>query len=239
MIIKYKSDFIYSYFGVISRYAFLVKTNWYEYIRKILENYWPWLPFLIIGIVNFIKYRHKEQFLKNPLFDINFLTILVYFVSIHIASYKAVQYLVPLYIPFALFSAYGIKIVDKNNILKKIFISIGVVLVVLWIFFPLLPETLDSKEFKELQKMFPDIKNINKEIISLNNGNFWHFSNGLLFYLNKEVTPVDFEDLLNLLNSKDRKIFLLKKTDYSLLPEDIIKRTKIIRETKESILFSN
>ncbi len=181
------------------------------------------------------------NFFKTPLFDISIFIIVLYFIFIHIPKYKAVQYLVPLYIPFSLFAAYGIRTIEKNRsyILSKIFIKVAAIITFLWVLFPIIPETLDSKEFKELKKLFIDIKNINSEIISLNNNNFWHFSNGLLFYLDKGVTAVNYEELLELVYSKDKKYFILKKKDFNSLPKDVINKLKIIKDTEESILFTN
>lgn len=59
--------------------------------------------------------------------------------------------------------------IDKF-ILRKFFLGLSTFLVILWTLFPIIPKTLDSNEYKELQKSFEEIKKINKEIITLSNG---------------------------------------------------------------------
>jgi len=188
MIVNFGERFIHSYFGVIFRYFLKEKKVWYEYIRKILENYWPWLPFLIIGIVDKVK-KFKSE--KQTFGSLMLVYIFVFFTIYQISKYKFPQYIVPLYYPFAIFSAQGLYKVDKVRkfIFSKIFISLGVIYTLLCVIFPILPNTLDSQEYKNLVHIFNKLKNEKEEIVYVlkNDPHLWSYYHGIMFYADKKV----------------------------------------------------
>ncbi|MEM4368120.1 MAG: glycosyltransferase family 39 protein [Candidatus Anstonellales archaeon] len=235
MILRYKKSFIESYLGVLIRYTTSRKADWYEYIKKILENYWPWLPFLVLGITK-LKKINLESFTKLIL-----TSIIVYLLFLHIPRFKAPQYLVVMYVPFALVSSYGLIYIDKNFILRKFFLGLSTFLVILWTLFPIIPKTLDSNEYKELQKSFEEIKKINKEIITLSNGEYWHFNNGLLYYLDKKVIGLKEDEFIDSLLNTNNNYYILKWKDFNYLVNNyaIDNKVIIISTQSESVFFTN
>jgi 4-amino-4-deoxy-L-arabinose transferase-like glycosyltransferase len=245
MILKYENRFVLTYFGVLSR-GIVESTNWYEYFRKILENYWPWLPFLVIGLwketksVLFNKTNLVES--KKTLFILTY--ILVIFLVFQSLKFKAVQYLVPIYVPFAVIVAKTILDIDKNKnfLWSKIFINMGVVMVVLWTLFPILPKTLDSNEFVDTMKLVPEIKKIVPEIYTLNNvEKSQHYFNGLLFYADKKVVRLNENVFIDMICGKNVNYFVLNKNDFRNVVEkkSLKEKVMILFETDESVLFKN
>ncbi|MFN3551304.1 MAG: hypothetical protein ACK4WJ_05815 [Endomicrobiia bacterium] len=197
---------------------------------------------MVVGVITvFKKLKHGMYNTKiKKVWRLFLCTFIVYILVIHIPKWKAVQYLVPLYFVFAIFSAYGIIIIDKNGVLRKFFAYISCGIIVLWLVFPIIPSTLDSNEFKELSKLFEEIKKVENEIITLNNQEFWHFSNGLLFYLDKKVVALEEKDFVNSLTSGPKKHFVLKKEDFNkLVLRYNLQNIRILKENKESVLFVN
>ncbi|MCB4792718.1 MAG: glycosyltransferase family 39 protein [Elusimicrobia bacterium] len=72
--LKYGNEFISQYFNVALMTAFKgypveysgnpSLNPWYAYFQILINNYWPWLPFLVIGLYQFVK-RFKENKSEN------------------------------------------------------------------------------------------------------------------------------------------------------------------------------
>ncbi|MCS7231557.1 MAG: glycosyltransferase family 39 protein [Elusimicrobiota bacterium] len=237
MIFRYGKNFINNYFGILARYSFSREADWYEYIKKIFETYWPWLPFLVIGIV---KLKKLEPDLKKFLF-LFLVSIIIYVGVLHIPKFKAAQYLVVMYIPFAVVSSFGLISVDKSFIIRKILIVLGVILPIIWLSFPVIPNTLDSNEYKELKKSFEAIKKIDKGIFTLSNSEYWHFKNGILFYLDKNIVGLEENELINSMIRNDSKnYYILKWKDFNEFTKKYILSEKlvIISSQTESVFFT-
>lgn len=235
MVVKYGNSFVNNYFGVIINYSISREAHWYEYIKKIIESYWPWLPFLIFGFLNF-KNINKE--IKNFAILI-FVSVFIYLFILHIPKFKAPQYLVVMYLPFSFISCYGLIKLDRNFILRKIFIILGILLPALWLFFPIIPDTLDSNEYKKLSESFNEIKSIGKEIFTLLNQEYWHFKNGLLFYLDKNVVGLKEADFIDSIVNTSSNFYILKWKDFKDLSEkyDFEKKIVIFSSQTESVVF--
>ena len=244
MVVKHGNKFVTEYFSIVSR-GITKSTNWYEYIRKILENYWPWLPFLVLGIYKSIKnMKTLSSDEQNKLMFIFSFTFVPLFI-LHILKFKAVQYLVPVYIPFAIIVGKTISDIDvkKNFLWSKIFVSLGVILTVLWLCFPIIPNTLDSSEFKDTIKLIPYIKNIPQEcnIYIIDDGEKWHYFNGLLFYADKKPVVLSKQEFVKkIFTGHPNEYFVLNKKSLndSLLKSFVIKM-KIVKETKNTLLITS
>jgi len=198
MVLNFGEKFVDPYFGVVLRYFLKEKKIWYEYIRKILENYWPWLPFLIVGIFNKIKNFKAE---KQTFGSLMLIYVIVFFFIYQLAKYKFPQHIVPLYYPFAIFSAQGLVKIDsqKKFIFSKIFVALGILYCVLCIIFPILPNTLDSQEYKNLIPIFNKLKTVKEETVYIleSDTNRWSYFNGIMFYTDKKVKVVPSKDRIN------------------------------------------
>jgi len=253
MINLHKKTFVESYFGVLTRYGFQYSSDWYEYLKKILENYWPWLPFFIVGsyysikkISSDISQGGQSIFFNKKEIIFIFSIIIPYYLLIQLSSFRAPQYLVPLYPFMALLSSEGIFILDKNpkRPITKILIGIGTALALLWLLFPILPRTLDSKEFIHFIKMKDTLKYIEKPIYTPDAPDLWHFRNGGLFYSDKDILlSISTPTVINWLSqpSKPPYYFIIKKRYAPSYFGDRFneKTCYTLAETDESILFSN
>ncbi|MEO0225249.1 MAG: hypothetical protein ABIL76_09200, partial [candidate division WOR-3 bacterium] len=124
---------------------------------------------------------------------------------------------------------------------RKFFLGLSTFLVILWTLFPIIPKTLDSNEYKELQKSFEEIKKINKEIITLSNGEYWHFNNGLLYYLDKKVIGLKEDEFIDSLLNTNNNYYILKWKDFNYLVNNyaIDNKVIIISTQSESVFFTN
>ncbi|MCS7123328.1 MAG: glycosyltransferase family 39 protein, partial [Candidatus Aenigmarchaeota archaeon] len=237
MLVNFGKEFSNAYFNVIIRYFFKEKKLWYEYIRKILENYWPWLPFLIMGIYNEIKnvFFNKQRSELKQFSTLMLIFTIILFLLLNISKYKFPQHLMPLYFPFAIFSAkYLLKLdIVRNYIFTKIFIFMGVLYVVISIFYPILPLTLDSQEYKNTIKMFEYIKSIKDDIYVLEDEYYWHYHNGALVYADKKVIAVP----KNI--SKFEKGYLLLKKKVAGRYENFKEYYKVYETLDDLLLYNN
>ena len=239
MVVKYGNSFITEYISILSE-----STKWYEYIRKILENYWPWLPFLVLGIYKSIKNMRTLPFDEQKKLKFILSYTLVLFFVFHILKRKAVQYLVPVYIPFAIIVGKTISEIDvkKNFLWSKIFVSLGIILTICWLCFPIIPNTLDSNEFKDTIKLVPYIKNLPQQskIYIIDDGEKWHYFNGLLFYADKKAIVLPRQEFVKkiFVGQTDEYFVLNKKSARDILLEiNFINKIKVVKETKNSVLI--
>lgn len=231
MYVKFGDKFVSSYFFVIAKYFFQERRLWYEYIRKLLETYWPWVPFLVMGLYDEIKLIVKSY--KKDFSSLMFFYILVWFLLIQISKYKFPQHMVPLYFPLAIFSAKGLLKIDekKNYLFTRIFIFIGVLYTAISVIFPVLPKTLDLDEYRYTMKVFDSIKSLNQPVYVLKEVEFWHYYDGALFYANKKLLPVSYKDF-----EKSTGYFLIKKDKFSLKN---IKYDTILETERDILIFKH
>ncbi len=78
-------------------------SEWYYYLAKFPSLFWPWLPLFLAGLVFAVR-----DFLKRRSDSLLFLLciLIVPFLLLNISSAKRVVYLLPLYAPCALISAW-------------------------------------------------------------------------------------------------------------------------------------
>jgi 4-amino-4-deoxy-L-arabinose transferase-like glycosyltransferase len=244
MIYRYGNSFIDSYFGSMLHFGFKGINNddshWYAYLKKIVENYWPWLPILIAGC-----YREFKNCINKKITEINVFILLwafVPFIIFQLANVKQSQYIVPIYFPFAIITAWtleGLKI-NINHAVTLWLLCIASLLSIIFILFPIIPDLLDSAEYKETIHLIPVIEDIEKEIIVNRDYGYSHYRNCFLFYGNRDVIGDSLDEITTRLKSEKEYCFVLKRKDFNELNKRIdLSNIKIIQETKHSVLFSN
>lgn len=83
-----------------------------EYLWMLTKSYWPWLPFLAIGLVEVVRGRDRRQ---------NLLTVwaVVMFLMCAAAGSRILRYMLPAYPAFSLFAAIGLaKVVPERFVIK-------------------------------------------------------------------------------------------------------------------------
>lgn len=245
-IITYGREFINSYFGIIVQFGITGKgvhvEPWYEHIKKIIENYWPWLPFFVYGLYKMTKNLIKKDLSYEELDKRRFLLSwsVLPFVLFQLAKVKHTQFLVPLYIPFSIIV--GLTFDEFKTVVKhKITLILCVILSLVTIFFvsfPWIPQTLDSCEYREYISLIPEIKKINKNLYTLHK-NFWYFSNANWFYGNKRTIGLTKEELEEKLNSSIVSYFVLFSDDFFYFKRKYPNKVRILKATKKVVFFSN
>ncbi|MBO7611109.1 MAG: glycosyltransferase family 39 protein [Elusimicrobia bacterium] len=217
--------------------------EWYVYLQLLVNNYWPWLPFLIYGVYRKLR-KTKDIILNDKRTDIFVLCwALVPLIIFQIASKKNGNYLNILYPAFAVISgevlnSFSQKVVQK---IIKILVVISIVASILFISFPIVSKSIDAQKLADPIKLIPVVNTIdkNEKIVIRKEDNFV-FSSMFLFYADKgniTLTDEEFEAKI----SEDKKHYFASYKDTFM--KDILKKyenkIKLLAETEKTILFTN
>lgn len=242
MAIKYKSDFIVNYFGTLMRGLGLVKTAILSdpletYIKKIVENYWPWLPFFVISLYRRIKEIGKVTGDAREKVIFLLLWCVIPFAIFHFPRFRRSNFIVPLYIPFAILTALVFNEFKATKIkIIKWFIGISSFLALMFLLFPIIPKALDSSEYKDTISLVPLAKQIDGDIITLHDY-FWHYSNCLWFYADKRTIGNSKDEIIEKIKSKKKYFFILRKNDFVEITAKIAK-PDILSVSENTVLFT-
>jgi len=250
MFRKYGGHFIDQYFGVTFITAFKgypagYSSNpslnpWYAYYQIILSNYEPWLIFLLIGLYKMIKgfKALDEEHRKAAVFLLCwcFAPLAVF----QAAKVKQYHYIMPLYAPFGIIAAGAIAGFGEKT---RRALTGGIVVLVsaltlTYIFFPIIPDTLDSREYVENLKLVPDLKKLDGDVYALRHG-FSYFNNCFWFYADKRSILATDDELVAAINSQKKVTFVLLKEDIDKIKSRVPGPLNIVKETKDSVLFTN
>ena len=251
MYLKHGNEFLMQYFNVAFMTAFKgypveysgnpSLNPWYAYFQILINNYWPWLPFLAIGIYSFIKkYKQHESAYKDFMLFI-FLWAFIPFLIFQIAKVKQYHYINPLYFPFAVISAGVFNGFSKGAKIKaaKYFVVLTAVLAGIYTAYPVIPKTLDSREYIDTIKLVPQVREIKDDLIVLNEG-FCHYDNCFMFYADKGVIVNSRQEMLEKIDSNTRYSFVLSKENFADISKSVRQNNiNIIKYSEKSVLFSN
>lgn len=214
---------------------------WYAYAQILASNYEPWFLFLIAGFYQLIRNfkTFDERYRKKIIFILSW--VFIPLAIFQAAKVKQYHYIMPIYVPLAVITAMVFNNFKENIKQKAAFslIIIAVTLSLSYIFYPILPKTLDSREFNDTMLMLPEIRKIPDNIVVLRKG-FSHYYNCLIFYADKNVEMNTEEDIIGKINSDKKYYFLMFNDSFS----DIEKRAgggkiNVLKSSKDSILFTN
>jgi 4-amino-4-deoxy-L-arabinose transferase-like glycosyltransferase len=216
--------------------------EWYAYLQKIVENYWPWLPFLFYGIYK--KFKNIKQIYRNNKKDIFILTwIFIPMIILQMATRKNAYYITPLYPVFALICAEVITGFPEKILKRSIVILISVVTVTCIVFlsFPVIPNYLDRHKLSDPIKVIPAMKVVdNNEKIIVRYTDSYSYTSMFLFYADKNNRTLDNESFEKEIDSQDKKYFFATKDEYmNKLLKDYKHKINILSETKETVFFTN
>jgi len=172
------------YFGVAARAVAPVMGSWDEYVRKIAENYWPWLPLLIAGIwrlwalVRRCGVRSDEAAPAVFVLTGTFVPLLL----LHLFRTKAPQYALVVYPWFAVIAAWMLVVWDTGGRVQRVVSFAGFGLACAWVLTPLLPRTLDSREHVDSVALADAVRGSMGELTTPAGQDAWHFINGLRYY---------------------------------------------------------
>ena len=250
MYAKYGAMFLHQYFGnalstgfygyPISNPGNPTLNPWYAYFQILASNYEPWLIFLILGISGSVKkyFSGNPENRKKLIFI--FCWVFVPCVIFQLAKVKQPHYLVPIYVPFALITAFAF---DGFSAKIKAKITAGLIAVVLlltcaYIAFPIIPKTLDSREYVKNMQFLKEAKSLEGDVYSVTEWSSY-YSNFLWFYADKRLIKNTPEQIAEKINSDDKYNFILSKEVFEKLKSTFGRKAVIIRETEETVLFSN
>jgi 4-amino-4-deoxy-L-arabinose transferase-like glycosyltransferase len=250
MYLKYQMGFINQYFGVTFitafkgyplEYAGNASLNpWYAYYQILLSNYEPWLIFFLIGLYNVVKNfkTYAEDRRSNIIFVLCW--CFVPLALFQAAKVKQYHYLMPLYIPITIIAATALGNFGESLRLKFAagLAIITALLTICYVAYPVIPKTLDSREYVELMKMVPDLKKIDGDVYAVRHG-FSYFNNCFRFYADKKTVLCTEDEMAALANSPQKHIFVLLKEDFPDVFKRITRPITIVKDVKDSVLFTN
>jgi len=249
----YGQGFLKQYFGVTlmtglkgypAGYSSSPSLNpWYAYYSIILSNYEPWLPFLLAGIYQSVRRlrilgRDDEEW-KKTLFIL--LWVFVPLAIFQAAKVKQYHYIVPLYVPFAIISATAFDNFRETLKMKVAGALAGLVtaLAMAYLVFPIIPATLDSREFKDTILLVPAARQVSGDVFTLHDG-FCHYNNCLLFYADKKVFPNSEQEITAAINAGRPVTFVLSRQDFYRIARTVdITRVRILTTSERSVLFES
>jgi 4-amino-4-deoxy-L-arabinose transferase-like glycosyltransferase len=211
---------------------------WYAYFSILLSNYWPWLPFMLAGLYKIIGgyARFEPEKRKKLLFILCWLCVpLLIFQA---AKVKQYHYIMPLYAPLAVITAmFFDSLKDKAKAkAANIFVYVLAAYTAACLVFPIIPKTLDSREFIDTITFIPDIKAHGSEVTTVNKGGM-HYYNCFWFYGDIRTGFETEEGIAGKLRDGDKNYFVLFRPEFDNFRHKVA-RLRIIKETKDSVLFT-
>jgi len=134
------------------------KRNYIFYFYRLLTNFWPGLPFFIIGIYFFFK---KKVFIENDWWKAIFVYIIFVFIIINVPKEKFTRYLYYLYPSFALLCALSLRELNIGKIFVKIIYLLVFPYILVIIFYP---HPFHKDKFKNCHRSCKIIKNMDANI---------------------------------------------------------------------------
>ncbi len=251
MYAKYGKTFLDEYFGVslmtgIYGYPASYSENpslnpWYAYFEILASNYEPWLLFLVYGFYKATRnaFSKDENIRKKFIFVLCW--SLVPLAIFQFAKVKQYHYIVPLYIPFSILAALTFD-GFKKAIKEKVFLSLTIIALLLsaaYIVYPIIPKTLDSREYVKNMQFLSEAKAVQGDIYSVSEWSAY-YSNFLWFYADKRLIKNTHGQIVEKVKSNDKYTFILSKEMFAKLqPFFGSRKLDIIKETEETVLFSN
>ena len=191
------------------------------YLNILLGNYEPWFIFLILGSFAAFKKLKKEKLFLSFSFE-KFILIWAYFPLILFLCMSGHKYyfLLPLYFPFAVLSAWGLLSLrvfggseNAQNRLIAILISLAALLMVLCFSIRLFPKTLDNQHYVNTIKIMPQMDEIasgGNRIYTIDRAKYY---NAMIMFFADEpnVLVIDIEDFEQMFNRKEKLYFVFYK----------------------------
>jgi len=250
MYAKFGRSFLDQYLGVSLKtgiYGYPVSYSgnptlnpWYAYFEILVSNYEPWLIFLVIGILGSVKSFFKGDSETKKKLVFIFCWAFVPFLIFQLAKVKQYHYLNPVYVPFALISAIGFDGFSQKAKEKALAVLMAVVflLAAAFIVFPIIPKTLDSREYVKNMQFLKEAKSVEGDFYSVKEWSAY-YSNFLWFYADKRLIINTSDQIAEKMHSTDKYSFIMSRELFEKLKPSFGEKVDIIKETEESILFSN
>ncbi|MCX5777861.1 MAG: glycosyltransferase family 39 protein [Elusimicrobia bacterium] len=241
---RYGHAFLKQYFGVTlmtgisgypAGYSSSASLNpWHAYFDILLSNYWPWLPFMVYGVCRFFRQW------RTPLVMYVLCWVFVPFAIFQMAKVKQFHYIVPLYVPFAIIAAVAFdafKPVAKRWTIIVLCVLISA-LAVAYIAYPIIPLTLDSREFRDTITLAPAARVVAGDINAGEVG-YSHYNNCLMFYADKIVIKNTAAQLTDKMRSGVPAFFVVPKELFDSLVKQVDSdQIHILKTSEKSVLFA-
>lgn len=211
---------------------------WYAYFSILLSNYWPWLPFMLAGLYKiargFAGFEPEKR--KSLLFVLCW--AMVPLLLWQAAKVKQYHYIVPIYAPLALVTAFWFDSLAAAAKARaaNIFVIVLAVYTTACLAYPVIPKTLDSREYTDTITLIPDIKARGQDVNTIAKGGV-HYYSCFLFYGDIKTNFVPEEAVAEAARKGGSRTYVLFKPDFERLVAGRVK-AKVIRETRDSVLFA-
>jgi 4-amino-4-deoxy-L-arabinose transferase-like glycosyltransferase len=122
-----------------------------EYIWMLAKSYWPWLPFMVVGLVDAVRVRPGRGPAPRPALRLLAIWIAVVFVLCAAAKSRVLRYMLPAYPAFAVLSAEGLeRLVPPTYIWRamRVLAPVAAIVVAAVAIFP--PKNLHATEIRPI-----------------------------------------------------------------------------------------
>jgi 4-amino-4-deoxy-L-arabinose transferase-like glycosyltransferase len=185
-------------------------TGAFEYLWMICKSYWPWLPFMITGLVVVMRKRERRLWLLIP-------WIAVVFVLCAITRSRVLRYMLPAYPAFAVLSAIGLmRLIHKEYVTNALRIvtpvlGIGVLLIAI---FP--PVNWHAAEIRPIALAATAATTSNERVAFYDKGDpRYDETNQMLWYGGRYLAILlDREMLLDALRQPAARVFVMDQDAY-------------------------
>jgi 4-amino-4-deoxy-L-arabinose transferase-like glycosyltransferase len=181
-----------------------------EYIWMIAKSYWPWLPFMLVGLMAAI--RGKDRKLRLLI-----LWVAVVFVLCAIARSRVLRYMLPAYPAFAIFSAIGLRRLASERFLRgalQIVTPLLAAFVIRLAVYP--PVSLHASETRPIALAVTAATQADESFAFYDEGQRrWDEIDQIIWYGNRHLIPLfGQEKLIQELQNPEARVFVLDQEAY-------------------------
>ena len=172
-----------------------------KYLMQLLKLYWPWLPFMIIGLVRQSRKAFRE---RDSAATLLLIWIALVFIPFSLSSAKQLRYVMPIFPAFAVLAAmpiYGWIPARRREIYFRGFYALGLAGLVFMHFFP--GNLMRAVDMRTIAPVAAAHSNPAQRVILYTAGSRqWNYQSQLIWYANRHTEfPTTFEEVLDLMKA--------------------------------------
>lgn len=211
------------------------KLVWHlEYPILLLKHYWPWLPFLIVGLVVTIKKSLTEKAENSALLGLWVLCVVVPF---SLADSKVLRYILPAFPAFSVLSAIALNsLIGRHR--KVFFKSSYTILTLVVLVATAFPNyKVRARNMRALAPVVQAATSQRHRILLYTSGEYqWDYRNKLLWYSDRLCQHLlKIEEVGFLLECETDNIAIINREALAELTERLNGRVQVIGESKNFV----
>src|ERR1041385_795267 len=241
--LKFHDEFLHVHFSwlIIQRGFSSEAEPWYNhlsYAQDLLRFHWPWLPFLVIGLVQVCR----KSFHKDETALLLLLWVLTIFITMSMMATRVLWYIMPIFPAAAIISADAInRLLSERGkrLFQNISIGIGTASMIILVATPV---QIEAEREKDVRIIAPYVKHFaeNGDKVVAYKYDYYGLNNALLFYSDHAASPSYHkpEEISRALETSETVLCVVSVSDYDEIAQNV-HGFHIIKKTDEIILISN